>query len=247
MSKLNKQSRVADFLNDFWNDKTQADKGPLFSLFSPELIVNSPLGRDVGLQNIAGIFGEWLWAFPDMEVCKIKIETLGDVVIANWESRAKHVNPFRGLPPSGNKIVYPGETFFCFEGDQVTRYACKVDLLDVYKQLGHTLHQEAYTDQAILIKDKKLLINKLRAITDNLLTVREIECLSLYLIGFSARQIARFLFISFRTVETHLHRAIHALGCFNRSQCLEAMLEKKLLALWQDLGKVMVQEYEARK
>lgn len=113
--------------------------------------------------------------------------------------------------------------------------------------LNFFLKEEEYQEQSMLCKNKFLLIEKIKEKILPALTSREVESLGLNLIGFSAKQIGEILRISFRTVETHLQQALHKLNCFSKLQCLEIMLEKKLLTMWQDLGKLLIKDYSQKK
>lgn len=238
---------ITYFLNEMWNDKALEEKEELYSISSKSLIINSPLGKSIGLQKFHDINDSWNLAFPNMQVSKIDIESFGNVVVSNWWSDAVHTNPFKGISATGKKIHYPGETIFYFERGKIVRYSCKIDMVDLYQQLGMFFKQEEYGGQAVAIKDQKLLITKLKECTDHHLTSREIQCLSLNLLGFSAKQVAMILVISYRTVETHLQKALHELHFCSKLECMEVMMEKGLLALWQDLGKILVQGYENKQ
>lgn len=242
------KEKVVKFLKDFWNCKSLKDKSPLYSIFSDNLLINSPLGKTIGLSKLHEVNDAWYDAFPNIVVDKIEVESFGNVVITSWRGNSKHENQFKELAATGKEIRYPGETTFFFDSqERIVRYSCKVDMLDIYKQLGVVLHKEEYPEQALLSKDTDLLIQSLKKYTKHLLTSREIQCLSLNLLGFSAKQVGVFLYISPRTVETHLQHAIHSLNCSTRLQCLEVMVENELLPIWQDLGKILVREYESRK
>ncbi|MCB1068196.1 MAG: ester cyclase [Simkania sp.] len=242
------KEKIVKFLNEFWNCKSTENKSHLYSIFSKDLLINSPLGKTVGLPKLLEVNDAWYNAFPNIIVDKIDVESFGNVIVTNWWGNSRHENSFKELAATGKKICYPGETIFFFnELGQISRYSCKIDMLNIYKQLGVVYHNEEYSEQALLKNDKDLLIQTLKKYTKELLTSREIQSLSLNLLGFSAKQIGLFLYISPRTVETHLQRALHSLGCSTRLQCLEVMVENSLLPIWQDLGKILVREYESRK
>lgn len=240
---------VKSFLNSCWNERVSVNEGEaLYSIFSQQLIINSPLGKTVGLSNFSEINKKWHQAFPDIHISHVEIENYGSTVIANWESQGTHLENFKGVSPTGKEIHYPGETIFYFNQEgKVVRYSCKVDMMSIFSQLGFYLQKEEYDNQCILKKNKKLLIGKINELFNHQLTPKEAQCVSLYLLGFSAKQIGLILFISFRTAETHLNRGLHHCGCHSKLQCVEMMLEKNLLPLWQDLGKILLSEYEAKK
>lgn len=223
---------IEDFFTNLWNDKSLLDKGALYENFSSTLIINSPIGKKTGLKDFIQVNDQWNHAFPDMEISKLQIECFGDVVVTDWMSSGRHENPFMDFASEGKKVVYPGETCFFFEGDKIVRYSCKINMAEIYRQLGYFYKKEEYTQQALLAKDQKLLIGRIKEFAKGRLTQREIQSLSLYLLGFSLKQIGVFLFISPRTVETHVQRAISELQCSSKQDCLELMMVKEMLPLW---------------
>ena len=62
-------------------------------------------------------------------------------------------------------------------------------------------------------------------------TRREQECILLFLQGKSAREIAKELFLSTRTIEHHLENIKNKLLCTNRSELFEKLLKMKELGL----------------
>lgn len=238
---------IESFLNGIWNDKGPDPHQELYEYFSDKLIINSPIGKKTGLSSFVSINDKWSGAFPDMQVSQIEFEVVDNLIITNWKSEATHQQDFQGIPSSGKKVSYLGETYFVFQNDKIVRYSCSIDMPSIYQQLGFYLKQEEYNRQEILVKNKKLLIETLMELCPGHLSKRETECLSLYLCGFNTKQIGKILFISPRTVETHVQRALHEAQCTSKEQCIEFMFESHLLPLWQDLAKTLLSANESRK
>lgn len=118
----------------------------------------------------------------------------------------------------------------------IVECVCMLDLIDICKQL------EECWGVPILPKSKHELIHIARKETDFLLTRREVECLSISLLGFSARQVGRLLYISCRTVESHLQKALATLYCKTKLDCLDMMMEQNRLHVWQELGRILLNE-----
>jgi DNA-binding NarL/FixJ family response regulator len=59
-----------------------------------------------------------------------------------------------------------------------------------------------------------------------MLTQREVECLKKLSLGYSAKEIAKLLALSYRTVEDYLHNAKDKLGCSKRSEIIAIMLNQ---------------------
>lgn len=239
---------VENFLCDLWNDKSKSSKEELFvELFSSNLIIDSPIAKEVGSRTLLNVSNCWMQGFPDMQVGQIELELFGDIVITNWRSRATHLSTFKGIEATGKKIDYPGETIFFFKENKIVRYFCKIDMVEVYNQLGLRLAKRDYEGQDILSQNKALLIANIQANFSEGLTKREVELMSLYLMGFNAKQIGRFCSISHRTVETHLSRALQELGCQNKHQCLEKIVSSWMLPIFQDLAKLVLEQYGVAK
>lgn len=253
MKKETKQ--VYEFLNNVFNDKSSENKTECFKLFSDTTIVTSPyVGRNIGSNFLQKLIQEWCYVMPKVIMSDIKIEVFGPVVFTTWLMKGKHENLYRIEGDShashnilfkdpgslGKPVQYAGEMTVYFERDRIVRYNCKYDILSIYKQLGFFLHKEEYPGQSFLFKDRKLLISRLQKHCSKPITAREVEVLSLYIMGFSAKQIASCFSISFRTVESHIRKALDAVEAFNKLDCLEKMISNQLLPLWQDLGKILL-------
>jgi len=104
---------------------------------------------------------------------------------------------------------------------------------------GHITHAKDITDTpgiynyAHLIADgagsffkKKQTIFLIEALPDTLLTSREFECLFFLLRGKAAREIAKLLGISIRTVEYYIIRIKEKFQCETRSQLIEYAIAK---------------------
>lgn len=237
---------IKRFLTELWNQRNSCS-GEIYQPFSQNLTLNSPLGKKTGISELSSINDKWLEAFPDMQLSKIEYDVVENLIIAKWSSKATHMGDFQGMNPTGKKIAYRGETLFVFQNDKIVRYNCTIDMPCVYKQLGFYLKQEEYDQQQIVQEDKKLLIQLLMKLCPGNLSVRETECLSLYVTGFNSKQVGKLLFISPRTVETHIHRALHEVQCTSKEDCIDFMLENHYLSILQDLAKTLTREYENRK
>ncbi|MCD2500000.1 MULTISPECIES: response regulator transcription factor [Microbacterium] len=69
------------------------------------------------------------------------------------------------------------------------------------------------------------------AVTDETLTARELEVLSLAAAGLSTRELAARLFVSEATVKTHLHHAFTKLGAENRQAAIAIAVKRGLVRI----------------
>ncbi len=231
------------FLNEMWNTKVD-DLDELHSIFSPNLIALSPLGMKTGVDNLKQTNITWSQGFPDMALSNIDIMNAGNIVVAQWKSTGTNINSFNGSTPTGRKIEYDGVTIFQFDGQEVVRYKCIINMLDIYAQLGFFLEQESYTNQGLIRRNHELLLNEiknhfiLRSLSD-----REIECLSFSIHGWSAKQIALHLNCSYRTVQHHIASTMNKIDCHSKYQIFDLLKSLKVLPLFEDLYKVCFNKY----
>ena len=73
------------------------------------------------------------------------------------------------------------------------------------------------------------LINLLQKIVDKALTKREVECLSLWVNGYSIKQNANYFSISERTVETHRNNIKEKIGFIHFHELMNLTDQKRLL------------------
>lgn len=244
---MDRIKHVRTFLNEFWNDKVE-NSDELHDMFSTNLIAASPLGIKVGSEDLKQTNMIWSNGFPDMELSNIELINADHTIVAEWRSQGTNINPFNEYKPTGKKVDYRGITIFQFDDQKVVRYKCIINMLDVYDQLGFFLQQESYDGQKVARLNHSLLLEKLKELTSTFnLSTREIECVSFFMHGWSAKQIALHLKCSYRTVQNHLSNAMDKLDCHSRVQLFEFIKVQGLLPLFEDLYKLCFNNYFERK
>ncbi|WP_316359373.1 LuxR C-terminal-related transcriptional regulator [Candidatus Neptunichlamydia sp. REUL1] len=142
------------------------------------------------------------------------------------------------------KINYFVDVFISYnDKGKLSAYCSTVDMNSIYKNLEIFVKKESYKEECILHCNEQLIIERLKNIS-NKLTKREIECLSLNLYGFSAKQIAAVFSTSYRTVQSQLGSAINKVECFNKIDCIEKFYESEILDVWNDLAKILMKKYK---
>lgn len=231
------------FLNEMWNAKAN-NLNELHNIFSQNLIAASPLGNKIGSEDLKKTNVVWSQGFPDMVLSDIELVSSGNLVVAQWKSRGTNTNPFNEYKPTGKSVEYDGVTIFHFDGSQVVRYRCIINMLDIYDQLGFFLEQECYDGQKILRGNHHLLLTRLKhVLSSSQLSNREFECISFFIHGWTAKQIAVHLNCSFRTVQNHISSAMDKLGCHCRSQLFDLLNSQNLIPLFEDLYKICFNNY----
>ena len=253
---------VKDFVEEVFNRKTQ--NSIIFKSFSENVLFKSFFGKRTGLSSFQLSCVDWIAAFPDIHFHFKKLEQYGNTVIAQYQVKGTHLsrylttkvtNPLaiqhisplllqiEKVAPTYRCVDYLLEATFVFRKKKIIIVTLQEPIQPIlFKQLGFFVRKEAYPNQSITIDDEYGTIATIREITKKQLTTREIQCLSLNLLGFSAKQIARILDISFRTAKSHLHKAVHTFGCFNKLQCLETIQENNLLPIWRDLAEIILKK-----
>lgn len=244
---MNSIKSIHTFLNEMWNTKTD-NLDELHDIFSTNLIAVSPLGAKVGSENLKNTNVAWSRGFPDMKLSNIQIINSGNLVIAEWRSQGTNTNPFNDYNPTGKKVDYSGVTIFQFDGEKVVRYKCFINMLDIYDQLGFFLEQESYEGQKLIRRNHALLLEKLKNLTaESNLSAREIECVSFFVHGWSAKQIGLHLKCSYRTIQNHLSNAMDKIDCHSKPQLFEFLKGRGLIPLFEDLYKLCFNNYFYRE
>jgi len=256
-----KRYKITELIEECWNKKNRANS--LYEIFSPNIIHELILGKRLGRGSFCQMADDWCQSFPDMCVTMTDIEEFGHSVKITAEVKATYLKPLQDqhsdkedvvtksavleqlvtTSPTGKRISYEIEEIYFFDNqNQVTRFISYTDVPHLFNQINLSLSKEDYAFQAVLKKNYGALIKRLKELHHPHLTSREMECLSLNLLGLSAKQIGIYLRVSYRTIEAHLYHAFHLLGLKGRKQCLEQIMTTQTLLMWHDLGKLVLQK-----
>ena len=258
---------VKDFFEETFNRKRQ-DK-EIFTHFSTNLSFKSFFGERIGDQSVQLACCDWLTTFPDCRVVAKRIEQYKDTIITQYHYTGTHLAKYPNtkltestsfpnisplllqlekVKPTQKKIDVIMETILIFQQNKIIFVSIQEPIQSLlFKQLRFFLRKEEYPNQSLAIDNESFLIENIRKITKKPLTNREIQCLSLHIFGFSSKQIGKIFSISFRTVESHLCKALHTIDCFSKLQCLEKMQESDSLPIWHDLAKTLLQKKIAKR
>ena len=228
-----------DYERSFWDAKNINESRDIYlELFDKNLLTHSPLGIYHGHHSLYNAYLQWLEGFPHIKMFNSTFNKVGNLIIWEWSSTSRHEGPFHGLDPTGRQIEYSGKTLYQFDQNEIVNYTCYMDITNVYKQLGFFLQSEEYEGQHILKKNYTQLIAKLMELTqcdDTMLTVKELEILSYWLMGHSSKSIGILFRISPRTVEVHIDHIRCKLLCHSKHDLKYLMEAKKVTHLFYDL------------
>ncbi|HXP37686.1 MAG TPA: response regulator transcription factor, partial [Solirubrobacteraceae bacterium] len=101
------------------------------------------------------------------------------------------------------------------------------DLADL--ELPEAIRRAAHEEQYVSPRISLPLENTIRAVTEDKLTVREVEVLRLIALGYTSVEVAQKLELSPRTVETHRARILRKLGLTTRAELVAYALRRGLL------------------
>jgi DNA-binding CsgD family transcriptional regulator/predicted ester cyclase len=144
-------------------------------------------------------------AFSAFEFRIQEILTLNNQLIYKWNGNAIHSGPVLNVAPKGEKIGFSGIISMEMTGGIITRYHSFSDIPRVISTNHPTPIAKQYSELFcdLFSFEKEMVITILRNITGRRLTNREVECLSLWMKGFSIKDTAKLLGdLSCRTVQT---------------------------------------------
>lgn len=242
-----KKRKILEFLDDYLNGEVKDI--PISDLYGENVIIDNCLGRIVGRDSYEKSLNALHQSFPDWHVKTKKFEIIGNTAIVRFEYNGTYSSPYGGMQMDqrgnpecpdllegvvGKRISnLNSECTYIFDEVGLIRMYTHSDMKSFYRQLGILpAHKK---------KDSKdVVLEILQALFP--LSKREAHCLALILSGLSAKSAAGVLFISNRTVETHLYKAYEKLQCTSKQQCLEMMLANQTLHLWNECANILMQE-----
>ena len=90
-----------------------------------------------GLESFKQYESMYLQGFPDMHLVIKDIIAKGDRVWIRSEITATHTGIFRGIPPTGNKVLFKNFMIWKITNGKITERESQVwDFIDFYKKLG---------------------------------------------------------------------------------------------------------------
>lgn len=215
--KKNPEDFVRQFILKLWNNKSLPS---LDACISPSANIQTIFSSGIGSLAFHLKIEKIRVSFSDMEFSihdKLKQE---DKFIYTWGGKALHTGNLLNIQATGEEIVFSGMTIVETTDNLITRYQSFSDLLRV-------LNPE---DDYITLSpvDIDYIISAIRDLTGRRLTKREVECLSLWLRGFSIKETAKILGgLSGRTIQTFRENIKRKLNVENYQQ-LFSLIQKSV-------------------
>lgn len=235
----------SELLDCMWKSEPDRSINPLaYETFSPNAIISSPLGIYKGPQALKKIMASWFDVFPDIFIAVDTVLAYGNSIVHQWKAHGTHLGSFKGEPPSGKRISFKGETIFIFNNQgKIAHYIAQID----NHQLLSKMHSGSYSPSSIEMFSggANYLIKELKEHYPSL-TDRQLQCGSLFVCGFSAKQIAIMLSISHRTVETYIEAVRLCMNTRKRVEIIDRLIEDKTFFIFQDLSRFLAIELSSK-
>lgn len=140
-------------------------------------------------------------AFSGLELTIEQVVQRGSQVIYQWSATALHTGLLLNTPPTDKKISFSGVVLGKLQEDKIVQYHSLTNIPQVLAATQKIIYPRDPSNANIF--DKEHLVSIIKNATGKRLTVREIECLSFWLKGFSIKNTAKILGgLSCRTVQT---------------------------------------------
>lgn len=137
MTETNK--RVIQRLYEDMINPNKLDR--LADIISDELV--SPDGLR-GAAGFASTMSRLRGAFPDLHYTIEDLVAEGDRVAVRWTLRGTHTGAFRGIAPSGKKIVNDGFAIFRLANGKIVHATVETDRLGFLMAIGRIPHEPAF-------------------------------------------------------------------------------------------------------
>lgn len=212
---------IHSFRESAWQDR---DYEAVQNLCSVKMSVSSPLGVCSTADMMMHYIEQWLNGLHNQQVEKeYFFDSSKNMVINQWSAQGLHYGEFLGMPPTKGLINYSGINMYGIKNDQIVSYDSKVDLHSILYQMQR-LSRNSEAIEGLIGKIRAQLFYLLKV----QLTKQEIKVLTMWVGGVSAKEIAIYLKISYRTVELHVQNFYRKLGKSFRGETRELLYTLKL-------------------
>jgi predicted ester cyclase/DNA-binding CsgD family transcriptional regulator len=195
---INAKDFIDHFVLPLWNKKTLevADVfvAPTADIQTTLLAGSGPRALKDNVQKIFRAFSAFEFDVKDV-IQKDKH------IIYRWTGNGIHIGEVLNIQPTGQKLTFSGIVLGTIQEKFIVRYHSFSDMPRILSQAVNAINiPKESTDPC---QGTEYIIAKIKAHTGKKLTKREIECLKLWLQGFSIKHTARMLGdLSCRTIQT---------------------------------------------
>jgi len=94
-------------------------------------------GHEVhGPDGVRHMVTAWRSAFPDLHCTLEDLLVDGDTVVARWRCRGTHAGMFRGMAPTGQRVMFTGISIYRIAQGKIVEQWTVEDGVSLYQQLG---------------------------------------------------------------------------------------------------------------
>jgi len=187
-----------EFVLPLWNDR---DLKVIDAFISPTADIQTTFLAGTGPKALKLNAEETFNAFSTLEITVEHAVQKGHQVIYQWSGRAMHSGPLLNIQPTNRILTFSGVVLGEIEDGFITQYHSFTNIPQVLASTQRLSYPDDSSNNDYFDKDH--LISVIKNATGKRLTLREIECLSFWLKGFSIKNTARILGgLSSRTVQT---------------------------------------------
>ena len=239
MNNSQQKALLDEFNDEVWH---KANVDAVDDFCTNKIITSSPFGKSIGITELKASIAEWSSYFPDLAYKETDVISANDTTVIKWVCNGTHQKRFMVLEPTGNRAHYDGVCILYFNNNKITDYYSNTNLFSILQQLGAN-----ETSQLIPLTRRQnidILLNELKKLKQNEdqapLTDREVEVLSFYLNGKTAKHIANILGLSHRTVQTHIHNSMLKLNCSTKSDLFDMANASDMINLFNDFYRLVL-------
>jgi DNA-binding CsgD family transcriptional regulator len=222
------------------------------NLLSDQVLVETPMMSAIGRKSLAQAF-DYIQhpAYRGYQLDQIIVQERTIRVLGKIKAHSESL-PLQSEPALENTVSFNHLLLFLFDGPKTTEHLTHVVLhTDFYSS---PIFQSAAASPTNL--DYKALLKELtqtaadqfnQPLSSTHLTLREIQCLSLYAHCKSTKEIGSILSISYRTVETHINNMLKKLGCVTKSKLFSLAHKHGCIPLLYQLQNSLLNYYQFNK
>ena len=204
-------------------------------------------GRSIGSTRLQQVYQTWFDAFPDLIWGTSEVITSANSVIITGTQSMTHQCKFMGINPTGKKISFKSSVILSKNSDhdtngKITNMYGSIDIHSILSQMG--------TENIANLIPINTWYNKVTTVSNKLsaisyyepLTLREIECLCLYLSGKSAQDIEKILGLAINRANIHLGRILMKCNCNSQHDLFNLVHNLGAMHFVYDLNNLLANE-----
>lgn len=215
-----------NFMSHVWCEREYRE---LNDFLIPEVLVESPVRKNLGVNHLSDAFSVWFRGFPDLTYKERSLEIIRDRICVHWEVKGNHLGRFLDLSATGKSINYEGTTTLFMFDNIIHAYKADVNISDVTEQISpfKKIKLDLKTDDLYQEFNRVVGLN---------LTVKQINCLAVLCLRCDKDTISSVLKIKYSTFRTHVDRVLPILGLSSIKDVFDWALATRVLELLINIG-----------